>query len=652
MTFSNALTDTTTGLDIPMTMQRLEITGDVFPLGSSLQVLHRFRCEGTSSMEAIYIFALPTGGVLRRFKVQSKGYEVVSKLEPRKEALKTYEQGLSQGHLSTLAEVNPDGLVQISVGQIQPGEAVSILLDIIVGVTTKDQGYSFRFPFTLAPCYHPEARVISDGNLLEMQGDIFESDVSLPEWLVDQEGLHEVGFSVRVFGGDHLSVSSPSHLISVSPQAGGPTTVSLAVGSAKPDRDLVIDVALPKAEPLLYAESSLQEDSPKWDARWTAVLPSTSFGVPSTAPRKVVFVLDHSGSMEGGPLVKAKKSLLACLSTLGPEDLFGIVRFSSGAECFHSTLVSASDVHRERALKWVEETEVQGATDMLLALTTAMEVLNGKGDIFLITDGEVYATGPIIENMASTPCRVHVLGIGTSSQHRFMAALARRTDGVSDMVPPEGDVSHAGLRLFNRVVTPILKTPVALIDDTCVQPCSSVWVGYPLMLTSPEGVPEMLSSLVVGTSLSSYSPMGESAAIHLVNLSAGAGGPPVREYRYWSYSGSFIDDLAHVMEDGGMPGSDYEKGRRLANTILMALLVSQESGMDGVYAKHIQRMLVFISEGLKEQGAAGSFLLRRVRKSLQEGCSIPRERLEELFDSQPHDLFQILKPELRTSTAT
>lgn len=511
----NTLIDTATGKAIDLAMQKLEVTGRVYPLGSFVRVTHRFRCLGTKPMEAIYVSALPTGGVVRRFKVKGENFEVDSKLEPRKKARAEYEKGMAEGHLSVLAETNQDGLVHLSVGQVQPDEEISVIMDVVVGVTTKDQGFQFRYPFTLAPNYHPQARVsaTAGGGKMELPEDVF-GDMILPEWKTAGFGLHEVSFNLQVCAGTNLmAVSSPSHRITVAPQKDGTFMVSLAGMGDTPNRDLVIDVSVPEAAPLLFADATLLGDVatgseptiPSGAGRWTALMPSSTFTKAARSPRKVCFVLDRSGSMTGSynhdpkaPILGAKQALLACLSALQPDDEFGIVHFGNDAVAFHPTLAKADDVTRKKATQWVEKIQCNGGTEMLGALAAATRVLGGPGgDVFVLTDGEVAQTGPIVEHMAASQSRVHVLGIGTASQHRFMAQLARRTNGVCEMVAPSGDVGITGLKLFNKVKEPVLADPKVTVDGTDIKDIGTVWDGLPLMVTDPKGDGSLPGSLLV-----------------------------------------------------------------------------------------------------------------------------------------------------------
>src|SRR4029077_5421822 len=101
--------------------------------------------------EVIYSFPLPRDAALRRFRISGDGFDVHSELKPTEEARKLYEKGLAQGALAALAQQCGDGLMNLTVGNIRPQETVTVWLEMIAGVELSDDGFRFRFPFTLAP---------------------------------------------------------------------------------------------------------------------------------------------------------------------------------------------------------------------------------------------------------------------------------------------------------------------------------------------------------------------------------------------------------------------------------------------------------------------------------------------------------------------
>ena len=86
-------------------------------------------------------------------------------------------------------------MVNLTVGNIRPDEMVTVRLEILAGLELRDDGFRFRFPFTLAPGYHARARM-ADG-VIELPTDEF-GDIILPPIRKDATGLHEVGFDVSV----------------------------------------------------------------------------------------------------------------------------------------------------------------------------------------------------------------------------------------------------------------------------------------------------------------------------------------------------------------------------------------------------------------------------------------------------------------------
>ena len=181
-----------------LSMQRLWLTGQVLPAGARLVVQHVFRSEEDTPLEVIYSFPLPRDAALRRFRITGDGFEAHSELKPTETAVKAYEQGLAQGSLATLVRQYRDGLVNLTVGNIRPKETVTVHLEILCGVELSDQGFRFRFPFTLAPTYHSQAKTARTApgvGEMELPASQF-GDMLLPPFHEDASALHQVGFDL------------------------------------------------------------------------------------------------------------------------------------------------------------------------------------------------------------------------------------------------------------------------------------------------------------------------------------------------------------------------------------------------------------------------------------------------------------------------
>ena len=123
-----------TGEPLKLGMQSLWLTGKVLPMGARLWVRHEFESQEPQPVEIVYAFILPRDAALRRFRISGDGFAVASDLRPNDEARAAYEQGIQEGSLSTLARQYGDGLVNLTVGNVRPGEKVFVLLEITAGV--------------------------------------------------------------------------------------------------------------------------------------------------------------------------------------------------------------------------------------------------------------------------------------------------------------------------------------------------------------------------------------------------------------------------------------------------------------------------------------------------------------------------------------
>jgi len=453
-----------TGVPVELAMQRLWLAGRVLGVGARLLVKHAFRSGETKPLEAIYSFVLPRDAALRRFRISGAGFSVASELKPVEEVRETYEDALAAGHTAAMAAEYRDGMVNLTVGNIRPGEEVTVSLEIVAGVETRDDGIRFRFPFALAPAYHARARmaaVAPGAGEIELPDAEF-GDLVLPQFVSDASALHEVGFDLSVSMGQPIvEIGSPSHPIKVAGQGLGRSRVSLATAGDLPDRDLVLDVRT--GESLAGIVGGKAADGRGY---FGAVIPSAAFKPEGEGeaeePRRVVFVLDRSGSMEGAALDQARRAIGACLGALDAGDSFGLVAFDNTPHVFKKGLVRAWTEDREAARKFLAGIQARGGTELALAIQAAADMLKAEGaarsvggDVLVVTDGQVMGTEAILETARECGLRLHCLGIGSASQDRFLTLLARETGGVSRFLTPRERVDLGAVELFASIGRPL-----------------------------------------------------------------------------------------------------------------------------------------------------------------------------------------------------
>ena len=475
--------DSRTGQPVELALQELFVSGTILPVGAVLQVRHVFRSAEPGPLEVIYAFGLPRDAALRRFRIVAGDFSVDSELKPTPEAEQLYEAGIEAGSLSTLARQYRDGVINLNVGNIRPGETVTVYLEILAGVELRDDGLRFRFPFTLAPTYHAAARSVEAAfgkGEMELPEDF--DNVVLPIWKKDPQGLHRIGFDLQVAIPADLAtleeIGSPSHAVRVRYDK-EQHRVSLAPETEVPDRDLVLDIRTSASGPAITGGVH------QGQGNFALVVPSAIFGTVERPPRRFVFVVDRSASMGGQCMTQARQAVEACLGALMPEDRFGIVAFDDSIETLSGNLLDGSRRSREAARHFLSGIDARGGTELAAGFLAAAKMLGEQGgDVLVLTDGQVSGTDQILASARAATIRIHCLGIGSASQDRFLTLLARETGGISRFVTPRERVDMAAVELFASIGCP-LATKIG-VEAAGVEfapaPPAAVFAGVPLVL--------------------------------------------------------------------------------------------------------------------------------------------------------------------------
>src|SRR5262249_35820259 len=117
------------------------------------------------------------------------------------------------------------------------------------------------------------------------------------------------------------------------------------------------------------------------------------YGIPIGAKR-VVFVLDISGSMEGGKLEAAKRELCNVVRELTADVFFGIVTFHRQGFVWQHELMPANERNKQAAITSVMLQETRGGTSSYDALESAFGL--DPEAIYFVSDGAP-VTGKIVK---------------------------------------------------------------------------------------------------------------------------------------------------------------------------------------------------------------------------------------------------------------
>jgi hypothetical protein len=169
---------------------------------------------------------------------------------------------------------------------------------------------------------------------------------------------------------------------------------------------------------------------------------TTYYGIPLCAKR-VVFVLDTSGSMRGQPMESAKMALLKTVESLPEAVSFDIVMFDQTPAVWQPRLVPATLPLKQMAAQTVIARGMKIGTASHAALNAAFNL--DPEVIYFLSDGEPTDGQPaqIVESMSernrTRRITIHTIGVvtqrgGGAGLAFFMRPLAERNYGVFQLV--------------------------------------------------------------------------------------------------------------------------------------------------------------------------------------------------------------------------
>lgn len=444
-------------------------------------VTQEFRNPFDAPIEAVYIFPLPGGCVVRDCELRVGKRVVKAAMKERQEARAAYRKAIEEGKRASLTEQERDDVFTMTVGNVVPGESVTVVVETAERLPYFDDGMTeLRLPVVVAPRY--VAGTPADG---EPTGDGVESDTDevpdasriTPPRLA--EGFDpKVGLSIEVEvdtqGEDLRDVACTQHAVRATL---GTDAVSVRLSDQHEplNRDFVLRWRVAAAS--LRTTCLAFTDHRGRRFAMLNVVPPKRDGFLGLA-RDVVFVLDHSGSMEGIKMASAARACSMLLQTLGPRDRFAIAAFDDSATWMvpgdaAKQFVRADDAGIARGDAFLRTIAADGGTELGPALDEALTAVLKRREtagrtpvVVILTDGEVGDESGILKVLQKKlgDARTFTVGIDTAVNSGFLKRLAALGGGTASFVTPGGDLEDA-LRGVGREIGQPLVTDLAIAGD-------------------------------------------------------------------------------------------------------------------------------------------------------------------------------------------
>ncbi|GAB3423705.1 VIT domain-containing protein [Flindersiella endophytica] len=497
-------------------LEKLDVRLSTTGLAIHTELVQTFRNPYDEPLEATYIFPLPDRAAVTSLRMEADDRIVDGVLREREQARADYDRAISEGKRASIAEEERPGVFTMRVGNIVPGEQVSVRLTLAGRLSFEDGTVTVRFPLVVAPRYIPGMPLpggqVGSGTQPDTDQVPDASRITPPVLLPGFPSPVELSITAEIdpAGLPLADVASSLHPIATE-EAGesGRLTVRVHPGE-RADRDFILRLRLGSDDAVtdsLIVTPDQDQAEDQADGEGAAegegtfaltVLPPAL--AATTRPRDVVFVLDRSGSMGGKKMVAARRATARIVDTLTGADRFAVLAFDNHIETppdLPDGLVDATDRHRFRAVEHLAGLQARGGTEMLRPLLRAAELLNHTDAerervLVLVTDGQVGNEDQILREVAAKlpDARIHTVGIDVAVNEAFLRRMATLGGGHYELVENEERLDEAMEAIHRRIGTPLVTgltvtgDGLELVPDSLTPtPLPALYAGAAVLIT-------------------------------------------------------------------------------------------------------------------------------------------------------------------------
>ncbi len=481
----------------------LRVTGPI----TRARVVQRFRNDGDSWVEGVYVFPLPHGAAVDTLRMRVGGRIFEGQIEERTRAKRRYKAARKSGQKASLVEQERPNLFTTSIANIGPGEEVEIELEYQELLAYAEGRFELHFPMALTPRYVAGHEQVSFIPASGAPGWAAPSDLVSDAHRVtppsvaagDSQGCL-VELTVEIDAGLPLAgLESPSHPLQHTTWSG--RRARIALHSVPADRDFVLrwwpEVGHEPRAAVFYEEHAGSHYV------MALLLPPAPTAPKSRLTRELVLVIDTSGSMAGASLVQAQAALQHALGSLSQDDYVNVIRFDNHYDSLFPQSRPADAATLQVAARFVRSMQAHGGTEMSPALRAALAdpgLPVEVRQVVFVTDGAVAGEAALFQLIEQRLGRTRLfpVGIGSAPNRHFLARAARYGRGATVAIARSSEVGARMDELLDKIEQPVL-TDLQLHwnDEVEMWPerLPDVYAGEPLIVTAR--VPRLVGDIAL-----------------------------------------------------------------------------------------------------------------------------------------------------------
>ncbi|KAF7306502.1 hypothetical protein MIND_00441500 [Mycena indigotica] len=415
----------------------------------------------TATSRATYFFPVPASGAVCGFELKTSDNRTVKAVcKGKSRAREEYEQAIAEGKESSLLEWVEDDIFTISVGSIPANATISTTLVYVLTLPNDANTDEVRFqlPMCVGERYGPPLPALVGAAAPSSSTRI------------------RITMEIQT-NGTIQSITSPSHQITQSAHkksSNRPSRRRITVkyrSHSYLENDFVVVVRADGLDdPRCFAELQRDPTGRHSDTVAMQITLVPRFKLQTVVGQEYIFLVDRSGSMAGGRIETAKRTLnllLRMLPTKGSS--LNIFSFGSHCDSLWPTSQAYNQSFLETASTYVKAMDSNyGGTEIRTALEAVFASRNSSSStaVFVLTDGDVTDQQSVIHtiqqavrqsksNGSRHSLRVFCLGIGDGVSSAMCEGIARAGNGVclfavhtESIVGKCAALFHAGRKSF------------------------------------------------------------------------------------------------------------------------------------------------------------------------------------------------------------
>ncbi|XQW83945.1 marine proteobacterial sortase target protein [Thalassotalea piscium] len=456
-------------------------------------------------LEGKYQFPLPESAAIKHLKVKVGNKEIIGQIMEKHTAKAVYNRAKRQGKKASLVQQQRANLFTNNIANIPAKSTVVVTLSFIMPVSFFNDKLNINLPLAMTPRYRPflyqnspaevtMSTATSKRNMSELASFSLSNDsfnhlsLNLNHPTDKVIAKSQASINIKLDGGVPISsITSASHEINTQALDSEQSKylITLTKVQTQTNRNFNLTWQLESSQQPQVSSFTEQID----DDYYTLL----TFFPPSAEQttvfaRDIIFIIDTSGSMQGGSMAQAKYGLEHAISLLNNQDSFNIIAFDDATNVlFHNTqMVTETSINK--AHDFINNLQADGGTEMYRPLSQALVMARNSAQttkairqVVFITDGAVANEFELMTllNSAQSNFRLFTVGIGAAPNGYFMKKAAQFGRGSYVFIQNTNDVQKSISALMTKISQPAISN-IQLMFDNQVQQQVDV---YPKKLT-------------------------------------------------------------------------------------------------------------------------------------------------------------------------